>query len=140
MEDQLKKYRNIFEQELFSILDYWTKYSVQEDGFGFYGAVDLDNKPVPGANKSCVLNSRILWTFSEAAKVYPGKNYSEIAHLAYTVIRKYFRDFENGGYYMELQFVGDHPPRIQDTGQQDLIRPVADIGQIRTQYTALTHH
>ncbi len=98
-----KQYKEIFEKELHdNILSYWMKYGVEEDGKGFYPAVDLHNKPVLSANKTCVLNARILWTFAAAAKMYPGKGYEEIAHQAYKVVTEDFSDDELGGFFMEL--------------------------------------
>ena len=85
-----------------NILAYWMKYGVEEDGKGFYGAVNLQNEAVPGANKTSVLNARILWTFAAAARSYPGKGYEEMAHRAYRVVCEDFADREEGGYYMEL--------------------------------------
>lgn len=99
---ELEKYREVFEKELFNILEYWTKFGMEKEGKGFYGAVDLDNKPVLSANKTCVLNARILWTFAAAAKAYPGRGYEDIAHLAYKVVTDDFADKDFGGFYMEL--------------------------------------
>jgi mannobiose 2-epimerase len=100
---ELQNYQEIFTGELHeNILSYWMQYGVEKEGRGFYGAVDLNNKPVPGANKTSVLNARILWTFAAAAKAYPGKGYEEIAHKAYRVVTEDFADKEYGGYYMEL--------------------------------------
>jgi len=99
----LTEYRKIFTDELHhNILSYWMKYGMEEKGQGFYGAVDLDNRAVPGANKTSVLNARILWTFAAAAKKYPGKGYEEVAHKAYRVVTEDFADTEYGGFYMEL--------------------------------------
>lgn len=102
LENELGKYREIFEDELHNILAYWMKYGVEKEGNGFYGAVDMANKPVPGAPKSSVLNARILWTFAATAKAYPGRGYEEIAHKAWRVVMKDFADNVNGGFYMEL--------------------------------------
>ena len=100
---ELVKYRTLFESELHNnILRYWMKYGVEKEGNGFYPAVDLDNNPVLSANKTCVLNARILWTFAAAAKMYPGKGYEEIAHKAYRVVKEDFADTRLGGYFMEL--------------------------------------
>lgn len=100
---ELKQYKQIFSNELHqNILPYWMKYGVEEDGNGFYGAVDLNNTPVLTANKTSVLNARILWTFAEAAKRYPGSGYEEVAHRAYRVLTEDFADKEHGGFYMEL--------------------------------------
>lgn len=102
MSNELNKYKRIFENELFNILEYWTKFGLEKEGNGFYGAVDLNNVPILSANKTCVLNARILWTFAAAAKAYPGKGYDEIAHKAYKVVTEDFADAKHGGYFMEL--------------------------------------
>ncbi len=101
--DELLAYRAAFENELRNnILSYWMTYAVDERGDGFYGAVDLQNCPVPGVNRSCVLNARILWAFSAAAKMYKDQAYGAIADRAYDVLTKRFFDAEYGGFFMEL--------------------------------------
>jgi cellobiose epimerase len=100
---ELKKYREIFSKELHdNILPYWMKYGVEKNGHGFYGAVDLKGNPVLTANKTSVLNARILWTFSAAAMLEGKEEYAAIADKAYRVITEDFEDKEFGGYYMEL--------------------------------------
>lgn len=100
---ELKQYREYFSKELHSdILPYWMKYGVEKEGDGFYGAVDLDGKPVLTANKTSVLNARILWTFSAAAMMDGNTDYATMADKAYTVITRDFEDKIFGGYYMEL--------------------------------------
>ena len=50
------------------ILPFWEK--LKDDEFsGYYGFMDEDLKLDPKADKGCILNSRILWTFSTAARV-----------------------------------------------------------------------
>ena len=103
MKDELLSYRVSFENELTNnILSYWMKYGVERDGDGFHGAVDMENLPVPAVNKSCVLNARILWAFSAAAKMYPRHDYAVMAEKAYEVVTKRFLDAECGGFFMEL--------------------------------------
>jgi mannobiose 2-epimerase len=103
MESELTGYQHIFTNELHNnILSYWMKYGVEKEGQGFYAAVDLNNKPVFSANKTSVLNARILWTFAAAANLYTGKAYEEIAHRAYRVVTEDFADREHGGFFMEL--------------------------------------
>lgn len=100
---ELIGYKSKFELELNNILSYWIEYSVEKDEKSFYGAVDLNNIPVATANKSCVLNSRILWTFSTAAKKYHNNpEYEKIAQIALNVVTNDFYDKEFGGYFMEL--------------------------------------
>ncbi len=101
--DELRAYRALFEKELRDdILAYWLTYAPEKDGDGFYGAVDLDNRPVAGANKACVLNARILWTFSAAAQCYEDERYAQMAERAYRVLTTYFADPLYGGFFMEL--------------------------------------
>jgi mannobiose 2-epimerase len=103
LSEELKKYREIFSRELREdILPYWMKYGVEKNGHGFYGAVDLDGNPVPTANKTSVLNARILWTFSAAAMLHGNGDYVAMADKAYRVVTEDFEDKEYGGYFMEL--------------------------------------
>lgn len=100
---ELKRYRNYFSKELYEdILPYWIKFGVEKNGHGFYGAVDLNGNPVPGANKSSVLNARILWTFSAASLLSGNKDYAAIADRAYSVVTEDFEDKVFGGYFMEI--------------------------------------
>lgn len=99
---ELKSYKDKFSQELTHILTWWQDHAVEKDGSGFYGAADLDGRPVPGANKSCVLNARILWTYAAAAKMSGNAAYRDMAGRAYRVISEKFTDHEFGGFFMEL--------------------------------------
>ncbi len=74
---ELIHYKNIFDTELHNILSYWSLHALEKNGKSFYGAVDINGNPVFDANKSCVLNSRILWTFSAAGKMNSDKGYSK---------------------------------------------------------------
>ena len=47
------------------ILPFWLSLRDNING-GYIGLVDFDLVRHPGAVKGCILNSRILWTFSEA--------------------------------------------------------------------------
>ena len=100
---EFSAYRRIFEHELqANILEYWLKNAPEKDGDGFYGAVDLNNQPVLHANKACVLNARILWTFSAAAMAYLSSIYAETADRAYYVMQTHFADHQYGGFFMEI--------------------------------------
>lgn len=92
LKNELKEYRQKFSEELDRILLYWIRFSVEKDGRGFYGAVDLDGVPDPKAHKSSVLNARILWTFSAAAIINGRSDCAEMADRAYRVITEDFAD------------------------------------------------
>ena len=101
--DELKLFQTKFSKELHeNILPFWMKYGVARNGHGFYGAVDLQGNPVSGAPKSCVLNARILWTFSQAAIQFKNETYAEIADKAFNVLQEDFADKKFGGYFMSI--------------------------------------
>ena len=100
--NELQQYKKKFGQELDNILSWWQEHAVEKEGDGFYGAADLEGKPVLDANKSCVLNARILWTFAAAAKMLGNEGYMDLAGRAFNVLTDKFMDHEYGGFYMEL--------------------------------------
>ncbi|MCD6346391.1 MAG: AGE family epimerase/isomerase [Bacteroidales bacterium] len=118
---EMLQYRQSFENELFSILNYWQTYAPEPNSDGFYGAVDMHNTPVPDAPKSCVLNARILWTFSAAAKMYPDRSYGEMAAKSYRVLDENFRDHTSGGYYMELNARNEVSDDVKHTYAQAFV-------------------
>ncbi len=122
MKSELSNYLKVFTSELHdNILSYWMKYGVEKEGHGFYGAVDLNNEPVLAANKTSVLNARILWTFAAAATKYPGRGYEDIAHIAYRVVTEDFADKEHGGFYMELSSDNEVANDIKHTYAQAFV-------------------
>jgi mannobiose 2-epimerase len=122
LKSELSRYQEIFTVELHeNILSYWKTYGVEKNGHGFYGAVNLNNDPVLSANKSSVLNARILWTFAAAGKRYPGRGYEEIAHKAYRVLIEDFADKEHGGYFMELNSHNEVANDIKHTYAQAFV-------------------
>ena len=100
--NELQLYKNKFRLELADILTWWQDHAVDEKGDGFYGAADLEGNPVLDANKSCVLNARILWTFSAAAIMPGNEAYRDMAGRAFKVISEKFKDHKFGGFFMEL--------------------------------------
>lgn len=70
IKNELNQYRSYFSKELHgNILPYWIKYGVEKNGHGFYGAVDLNGKPVLTANKTMVIRKILVNGF----KNYPVK-------------------------------------------------------------------
>ncbi len=116
--EEMQLYKNKFSLELENILTWWQDHGVEKNGDGFYGAADLEGKPILDANKSCVLNARILWTFSAAAKMTGNKAYREIADRAFKVISERFADHEYGGFFMELSSKNNVASDIKHTYAQ----------------------
>ena len=61
------------------ILPFWMNLKDAEYG-GFYGFMDNHLILNRMADKGCILNSRILWTFSEAARLLDGEKYTPFGH------------------------------------------------------------
>ena len=94
-------------EELVAIADWWLKHTVDNEQGGFYGEVGADNLPTHNASKGIILNSRILWFFSEAARELKSDEYRQAAKRAYDYIVNYFFDKEHGGVYWELDAQGN---------------------------------
>ncbi|MDR2057388.1 MAG: AGE family epimerase/isomerase [Dysgonamonadaceae bacterium] len=90
-----------------NILPYWIKNMVDGENGGFYGRIDGNERLHKHANKSIVLNARILWTFSAAYRLEKNSQYLEIAKRAYQYILDYFTDKEYGGVYWEVDSKGN---------------------------------
>ena len=88
------------------ILPFWMKLKDDRHG-GFYGYMDEDLRLDPKADKGCILNSRILWTFSTAARVLGREDLRAYADQAYAFVDR-FLDPENGGVFWSVSFDG-HP-------------------------------
>ena len=87
------------------ILPFWEKLADPAQG-GYYGYMDKDLKIDPEADKGCILNSRILWTFSTAARELDGGDaYRPFADRAYEFLSR-FEDPRHGGVYWSVTFDG----------------------------------
>lgn len=85
-----------------NILGFWMKHTVDKEQGGFFGEITSDLQVHTGADKSLVLNTRLLWTFSAAYRLYKDKSYLELASRAYDYLTKHFFDKDYGGLYWML--------------------------------------
>lgn len=99
--------RNMLEQNL---IPFWAALRDDENG-GFYGYMDFDLNLDKRAVKGCILNSRILWFFSEAAIVTHSGIARVCADHAWQFLRDHFVDRKNGGLYWSVTYDG----KPQDT-------------------------
>ena len=89
-----------------NILSFWQERMVDYRQGGFYGRIDGYNVLHPDAEKGAVLNARILWTFSAAARVLNNTPYRILAARAYDYLMQRFMDREQGGVYWSLNADG----------------------------------
>ena len=87
------------------IIPFWEGMKDEQYG-GFYGYLDYDLELHKKAEKGCILNSRILWFFSNAYLLLGENELLEYAGHAYRFLRDHCMDQEYGGVYWSLDYEG----------------------------------
>lgn len=100
--------------EYASIMNFWIGKMEDHEYGGFYGERDKEGDLVADAVKGAILNARILWSFSSAARHFDRPEYREAANRAFCYIRDNFHDKKNGGFFWSLDSKG----RPVDTKKQ----------------------
>jgi len=103
---QLQQLQSELKTELDSILEYWSKYSIDTENGGFIGQIDSNHQANNKAEKGSVLNARILWAFSSAYKLTKNEEHIKIANRAFDYIVAHFYDNEFGGIFWSLNYDG----------------------------------
>ena len=94
-----------FHDELIrNILPFWMDHMVDLENGGFYGRVDGNEERHERADKSVILNTRILWTFSAAYLFTDDPRYLAIADRAYHYIKAHFIDRSFEGVFWMLDY------------------------------------
>ncbi len=99
------------------ILPFWKGLKDEEFG-GFYGFMDTDLNLDKKAVKGCILNSRILWFFSNAWAVLKDASLKEYADHAFDFMKKYCYDEERGGVYWSVTYDGKPEDTTKHTYNQ----------------------
>ena len=73
---------------------------------GYYGYLSQELQLDKTAEKGCILNSRILWFFSEAAMLLEREDLRQEADHAYSFLMNRCLDQENGGVYWSMTYDG----------------------------------
>lgn len=89
-----------------NIFPYWINKMVDPEYGGFYGKRDGHDVLETNATKAIILNTRILWTFSNAARIFGDPTYLQIADRAYHYIIHHFIDKAQGGVYWIVDYQG----------------------------------
>ncbi|GAF03777.1 AGE family epimerase/isomerase [Saccharicrinis fermentans] len=93
-------------KELRSILKYWAENTIDFANEGFVGELDAYGHRNVKADKSAVLNTRLLYTFSAAYIFFKESVYLKIAEKAYGYLLRYFWDYKNGGLFWSVDAKG----------------------------------
>ena len=108
-----QEFYNSIHDELFNnILPYWEKYSrdTRAGMEGFFGQIDNDNTCHPECERSIVMTSRFLWTYSNVARMSKDSRYLQMADFAYDAVTQKYWDKSNSGVYWSV--MADGTPKI----------------------------
>ena len=100
-----------------NIIPFWCGLRDKRHG-GFYGFMDIDLNLDVKADKGCILNSRILWFFSEASRVLERDDLLESARHAYEFLINHCLDKINGGVLWSVTYDGQPADTIKHTYNQ----------------------
>lgn len=87
------------------LLPFWKALRDEEYG-GYYGRMDFNLNLDKKGEKGCILNSRILWFFSQAAMILEDDVLIPYARHAYDFLLEKCLDRECGGVYWSLTYDG----------------------------------
>jgi mannobiose 2-epimerase len=107
-----------------NILPFWSGKMIDSGDGGFYGRIDGSGHVYTDADKGCVLNARILWTFSSAYRILKDPEYLKAAGRAKDYLLTYFFDKEFGGVFWLL----DHNGNMKDGKKQIYAQAFAIYG------------
>lgn len=103
----IQQFRTEVERELVGrILPFWMEKTVDRENGGFYGQISNDLIINREAAKSCILNSRILWTFASAYRIFKNGAYRTMADRAYNYLINRFWDNQHYGLFFTLDYRG----------------------------------
>lgn len=100
-----------------TLIPFWK--SVRDDEYGgYYGWLDYDLRLDKQAIKGCILNSRILWFFSNAYLLLKDVSLLEEAAHGYEFLKTYCLDQKNGGVYWSVTYDGKTEENLKHTYNQ----------------------
>ncbi|MGN0203718.1 MAG: AGE family epimerase/isomerase [Coprococcus sp.] len=102
MQTFVKEIRAHLEEKL---IPFWEGLRDEEYG-GFYGYMGYDLKVDSKYEKSCILNSRIMWFFSNAYMLLGEEHLKDAAAHAWHFMRKYCVDEQYGGVFWSVNYDG----------------------------------
>lgn len=99
------------------IIPFWKNLKDNEYG-GYYGYMDYELGVDKEAVKGCILNSRIMWFFSNAYTLLKDETLLEEARHAFVFMKKCCLDQKNGGIYWSIRYNGEPEDTTKHTYNQ----------------------
>lgn len=99
------------------IIPFWKNLKDSENG-GYYGLLDFDLNLHKEATKGVILNSRILWFFTNAYTTIGDEECLDHAKHAYEFLKNHCLDKEYGGVYWSLNYKGEAEDSTKHTYNQ----------------------
>lgn len=93
------------------ILRFWIDRATDRVNGGMIGWLDHQGNPIPPGTKSLVQQSRVVWTFAAAYRMYPEPAYKDTAAHALKFLREKMWDKKHGGFY----WLVDREGRVVDS-------------------------
>jgi len=115
------------------VLQFWIDHAVDKEYGGILGRLDRQGRANDYRNKSVVLISRSLWSFSEAYRRYPNPAYQTMAAECLKFLRDRMWDREHGGYYFMVTREG----KIVDSTKQ--LNPMSYVMEGLAEYALAFH-
>lgn len=100
-----------------TLIPFWMSLRDEENG-GYCGWLGYDLKKDAKAVKGCILNSRILWFFSNAYLLLKEETLLKEAEHAWEFLKDHCVDRENGGVYWSLAYDGTPEDTTKHTYNQ----------------------
>lgn len=99
------------------LIPFWQGMKDEENG-GFYGWLGYDLNLDKNAVKGCILNSRILWFFSNAYMLLADEKLRDSADHAFDFLKNFCIDKEYGGVYWSVSYNGIPEDKTKHTYNQ----------------------
>lgn len=99
------------------IIPFWKALKDEEFG-GYYGYMDYDLKVDTNAVKGCILNSRIMWFFSNAYTLLKDESLLAEAEHGFSFMKEHCMDKENGGIFWSIKYNGEPEDTTKHTYNQ----------------------
>src|SRR5215469_1780880 len=115
------------------ILQFWIDHALDTEYGGLLGRLNREGKSTGSGNKSVVLISRSLWSFSEAYRRYPYPAYQKMAAECLKFLREKMWDKHHGGYYFMVSREGD----VVDSTKQ--LNPMSYVMEGLAEYALAFH-